>query len=81
MNTLKIHCKKQYKGLIDIRDNIVKSAIDENKTIIVTCGAFPGTSVYSPEELKNPDKISGEFKSKFDNNKSYKLYSYYWKID
>jgi hypothetical protein len=79
--TIYIHCKRDYKDVIDIRDYIVNAAINEGKTITVTCGSFPGTSIYTPEELKNPVKISRSYKANFGNIEDYKLHSYDWKFD
>ena len=81
METIKVHCKKDFRGNIDIRDYIVNGAINESKTITVTCGSFPGKSVYSLEELANPVKISEPYKAKYGNMESYTLYSYPWKFD
>lgn len=81
MGNIVIHCKKDFRGNIDLRDFVVKKAIDEDNTITVTCGSFPGKSVYSLEELKNPIKISELFQSKFGNIKSYRLHSYPWKFE
>ena len=81
METIKIHCKKDFRGNIDIRDYLVKSAIDEGKSITVTCGSFPGKSVYAPEELKNPLKISEPYKAQYGTVGSYRLHSYAWKFD
>lgn len=80
MDLIRIHCKKDFKGLIDIRDYIVKSAIEEGKSISVTCGSYPGKSVYTPEELKNPEKVSKEFAAAYRDIKYYRLYSYPWKL-
>lgn len=79
MENIKIHCKKDFRGLIDIRDHVVKTAINEGKNIIVTCGSFPGKSVYTPEELMNPLKISEPFKARFGKIQTYRLHSYLWK--
>lgn len=81
MSDIRIHCKKDFKGMIDIRDFMVRNAINEGKSITVTCGSFPGKSVYTPEELKNPVSINGPFNDKFIPGKTYKLHSYYWKSD
>ena len=81
METIKIHCKKDFRRNIDIRDYLVKTAIDESKSITVTCGSFPGKSVYTPEELNNPVKISEPYKAQYGNVGSYRLHSYAWKFD
>lgn len=81
MNNIIIHCKKDFKSNIDIRDYVVQKALDEGRSITVTCGSFPGKSVYSLEELKNPLKISELFQAKFGNIKSYRLHSYPWKFE
>lgn len=81
MGNIVIHCKKDFRGNIDLRDFVVKKAIDEDNMITVTCGSFPGRSVYTPEELKNPLKISELFQAKFGNIKSYRLHSYPWKFE
>jgi hypothetical protein len=81
METIRVHCKKDFRGNIDIRDFIVKSAIKNNKSVTVTCGSFPGISVYTPAELLNPVKISEPYKAKYGNMESYTLYSYPWKFD
>jgi hypothetical protein len=81
MGNITIHCKKDFRGNIDIRDFVVKKAIDENNSITVTCGSFPGRSIYTPDELRNPIKISEPYVSKFGKTESYKLYSYPWKFD
>ena len=79
MDTTIIHCKKDFKGMIDIRDYVVKKAMNEGKSITVTCGSFPGKSVYTPEELNFPAKVSNPFTAQYGDVKSYRLYSYYWK--
>lgn len=79
METVYIHCKKDFRGLVDIRDYVVNKAINQGKSITVTCGSFPGKSVYSPEELQNPVKISDSFTARYGNIGSYKLHSYKWK--
>ena len=81
METIKIHCKKDFRGNIDIRDYLVKAAIDEGKSITVTCGSFPGKSVYTPVELLEPLKISEPYKAQYGNIGSYRLHSYAWKFD
>lgn len=77
--TIYVHCKKDFKGLIDIRSHMVQQAIDEGKSVTVTCGSFPGKSIYSPEELKNPVNITKEFDDKFVAGRKYRLHSYRWK--
>ena len=42
---MNVHCKKSWKGNIDIRKHIVEKAINKNQSIIVTCDAFEGKSV------------------------------------
>lgn len=80
MNNLKIHCKKSWKGCIDVRDYNVKNCIKENRNIEVTCDVFEGKMTLTPELLLYPDMISkNEFTSKFENKVPYKLYSYAWK--
>lgn len=74
----KVHCKKQFRGLVDIRDHIVKRAISESENITVTCDHFPGERVFTPEMLKNPVKISRPFKANYGEIKEYHLYSYSW---
>jgi hypothetical protein len=81
MGNITIHCKKDFRGNIDIRDFVVKRAIDENNTVTVTCGSFPGRSIYTPEELKNPIKISEPYTSRFGKVESYRLHSYPWKFE
>ena len=81
MKTIKIHCKKDFRGNIDIRDYVVKNAINEGNSILVTCGSFPGNSVYTPEELANPVRISEPYKSTYANVEYYRLHSYPWKFD
>ena len=81
MESIRIHCKKDFRGMIDIRDHVVKAAINEGKSITVTCGSFPGKSVYTPEELANPAKVSEPFTANFGNIKSYRLHSYHWKSE
>lgn len=78
---IRIHCKKEFRGNIDIRDHVVKRAINEGINILVTCGSFPGKSVYTPEELMNPVKISEPFEAKFGTIKKYRLHSYPWKFE
>ena len=80
METIKVHCKKDFRGNIDIRDFIVKTAIESGKSVTVTCGSFPGTSVYAPIELLEPLKISEPYRSKYGNMESYRLHSYPWKF-
>jgi hypothetical protein len=75
---IKIHCEKAFLGLIDIREHIVKKAIAENQSILVTCSVLEGESIYSPEELKKYEKTTGPFTSKID-GKPYLLFSYKWK--
>jgi hypothetical protein len=67
--------------MIDIRDHVVKSAINEGKSIVVTCGSFPGKSVYTPEELASPEKISDPFTARYGDIESYRLHSYFWKSE
>lgn len=81
METIKVHCKKDFRGNIDIRDYVVNGAINEGKSITVTCGSFPGKSVYKPIELLNPVKISEPYRAKYGNVGSYRLHSYPWKFD
>jgi hypothetical protein len=81
METIKVHCKKDFRGNIDIRDYIVNGAIDEGKSITVTCGSFPGKSVYTPFELLNPERITGPYRAQYGNIESYKLHSYPWKFN
>ena len=81
METIKIHCKKDFRGNIDIRDYIVNVAINEGKIITVTCGSFPGKSVYTPVDLLEPLKISEPYRSQYGNIGSYRLHSYAWKFD
>jgi len=81
METIIVHCKKDFRGNIDIRDYVVNRAINEGKSITVTCGSFPGKSVYAPIELLNPVKISEPYRAKYGNIESYKLHSYPWKFD
>lgn len=81
MEEVKIHCKKDFKGMVDVRDYIVKAAINDGNSIVITCGSFPGKSVYTPMELMKPSKISDVFKSKFKDAKDYRLYSYNWKFE
>jgi hypothetical protein len=81
METIKVHCKTDFRGDIHIRDYIVNGALREGKTITVTCGSFPGKSVYSLEELANPVKISEPYRAKYGNIESYRLHSYPWKFD
>lgn len=78
-NQIIVHCKKHFKGSIDIRDYVVKEAIDNGIPVIVTCGSLPGKSIYTPEELANPSSTSGPFTAKFGTVKEYKLLSYPWK--
>lgn len=80
-DSMYIHCKKDFRGMIDIREHTVKEALNEDKNITVTCGSFPGRSVYSPEELKNPASISKEFQDQFVKGRTYRLYSYPWKFE
>lgn len=75
----KVYCKKSFKGNIDIRSHIAEKAIENNESIEVTCDAFTGTSVYTPEELKKPLRKQGPFDSKFDG--TYYLWVYKWKGD
>lgn len=77
--TIYVYCKKEFRGLIDIRDYIVKKAIDQGKTITVTCGAYPGKSVYTSEELTNPVNVSQPFTARYGDVKEYRLHSYRWK--
>ena len=81
METIKVHCKTDFRGDIHVRDYIVKAALDGGKSITVTCGSFPGKSVYTPEELKNPVKISEPYTAQYGNVGSYRLHSYAWKFD
>jgi hypothetical protein len=81
MGNITIHCKKDFRGNIDIRDYVVNGAINEGKSITVTCGSFPGKSVYTPVELLNPLKISEPYRAKYGNIESYRLHSYAWKFD
>lgn len=81
METITIHCKKEFRGNIDIREHIVKDAIKEGKSIIVTCGSFPGRSIYTPEELNKPASISKPFKANYGSIGEYRLYSYPWKFE
>ena len=80
-DVIKLHCKKDFLGCIDIREHVVKDAIREGKSIVVTCSSFPGKSVYSPEELEKPDKISKPFKANYGSVGEYRLYSYPWKFE
>lgn len=73
-----VHCKKAFKGNIDIRNYIVEKAIKNNESITVKCDAFEEVSIYSPEELKNPLRNQGPYQSKFEGK--YYLYVYKWKI-
>ena len=79
MDTIRVHCKKDFKGMVDIRDYVVKKAINQGKSITVTCASFPGESVYTLEELNFPERVSNSLMSKYKGIKSYKLYSYKWK--
>lgn len=81
METINVHCKTDFRGDIHVRDHIVKAALDSGKSITVTCGSFPGKSVYTPEELKNPVKISEPYRAQYGNISSYRLHSYPWKFD
>jgi hypothetical protein len=72
-----VHCKKAWKGNIDIRSHIVKKAIDNNQPITVTCDAFTGNAIYTPDELRNPLYTQGPYQSKFDGE--YLLHIYKWK--
>jgi hypothetical protein len=81
METIKIHCKKDFRGNIDVRDYIVDKAVNEGKSVTVTCGSFPGKSVYTPEELLKPERITGPFRAMYGNVESYKLHSYPWKFN
>lgn len=76
-----VHCKKDFRGNIDIRSHIVKMAIEKGDNITVTCGSFPGKSVYTPEELKNPIKIQGPFPAKHGSVGEYYLHVYAWKFN
>jgi hypothetical protein len=76
-----IHCKKDFLGCIDIREHVVNDAIRDGKSIVVTCGSFPGKSVYTPEELAKPDKISKPFKANHGKIDYYRLHSYPWKFE
>jgi hypothetical protein len=81
METVKVHCKKDYNGNISIRDHVVKLAIEQGKDITVTCPSFPGSSVYTPDELMKPNYISEPYRAQYGNIDSYRLYSYPWKFD
>jgi hypothetical protein len=75
---ISVYCKKSFRGTIDIRDYIVKQALQNNEEIEVTCEELNGKSIYSTEELKNPIRKQGAYKSKF-NGQEYWLYVYKWK--
>lgn len=74
---IKTHCKRDYKGNVDIRSHIVEKAIQNDEKIKVTCGTFEGESIYSVKELKQPLWVQGPFKSKYEGE--YKLHVYKWK--
>jgi len=76
-----IHCKKEFRGNIDIRDHVVRLAIEKGENITVTCGAFPGKSVYTPEELAKPIKVQGPFTANHGTIGQYYLNVYAWKFE
>jgi hypothetical protein len=81
---MKITVKKEFKGLIDIRDYTVKKLIADNENAEVECEVLKGISIYTPQELENPERISKqEFESMYKNQngekQKYRLYSYKWK--
>lgn len=76
-----VHCKKDFRGNIDIRSHLVNLAIEKGEKITVTCASFPGSSVYAPEELKNPIKIQGPFKANYGKIEEYNLHVYAWKFE
>ena len=76
---IKVYCKKSFKGTIDIRGHIVEKAIKNNDSIEVTCDAYNGTSIYTPEELNNPVRVQGPYKSQYDGE--YYLNVFKWKIN
>lgn len=84
---LKIHCKKSFRGSIDIRSTYIEIAKKNKVPIMVTCDEFESSSVYMPEELDNPLRIQTSsdgkpFKSKIQgNNIEYTLYVFKWKGD
>jgi len=75
---MNIHCKKSFRGCIDIRDYIVQEAIEKEQSITVTCNDFEGESVYNTKQLMFPIRKDGPFKSKHG-TKPYYLYVYKWK--
>ena len=77
MKNIKVHCKKAWKGCVDVRDHIANDAIKNQQNIIVTCDKFDGDMVLTPEMLLTPKMVSKDFKSQFTG--TYKLNSYEWK--
>jgi hypothetical protein len=83
---IQIHCKKSFKGNIDIRSTYIDVAKRTNSPIQVTCDELEGVSIYQPEELDNPVRIqtaaNGKpFKTKMPNStvSEYTLYVFKWK--
>ena len=74
---IEVHCKKDFKGNIDIRSHIAEKAIGNNENIVVTCDTLKGISIYTPDELREPLKVQGPYTSKFGGK--YSLWVYKWK--
>lgn len=78
MSNFTVHCKKQWKGCVDIRDYNVQRCIRENRNIEVTCDMLPGVMILTPEQLKEPDMISRKSFTSGLGTEPYKLHSYKW---
>lgn len=80
---MRVRIKKLFRGNGDIRDHIVRKAINENIPIqleLLKQDNKIETMTLTPDILRNPKAISKEFKSQF-NSQTYKLYSYTWNPD
>lgn len=75
-----IKIKKLYKGSIDIQSTILNDCFTKNESIKITINDQPGYMLLKPEEFKS--KHTGiskkEYKSKFRDNKTYRLVSFKW---
>lgn len=79
MNNFKVHCRKSFRGCIDIRDFNVKRCIEENRNVEVTCSEFDGVMILTPKQLETPTFVSKKtFPSQVPGKPNYKLYSYRW---
>ena len=74
---IKVYCKRDFKGMIDVRSHIAEKAIKKGESIKITCGTLLGEMILTPEDISHKlVRKQGPYKSKFD--KDYYLYVYQW---